>query len=117
MRRTASVPVAASILLLAAGIAPAVASPHTQLDFELKSGNYSCEHGLSVSVTRSVQSADKVQIDWKGKSYNLARDTSFSGLPRYEDRSNGLVWIDLPWKSVLLDGRTQKPLANDCTTA
>ncbi len=87
-----------------------------QLDFILSSGKYSCEHGLRVEVQRdSLDNVNfRVQIAWNGANYELARDLSYSGLPRFEDSTSGLVWIDLPWKSVLLDGKTQKPLANEC---
>ena len=53
------------------------------------------------------------RLEWR---HVRARPQSFlPGLPRYEDAGSGLVWIDLPWKSVLLDGRRNKPLASDCT--
>lgn len=87
-----------------------------QLDFNLDSGLYHCEWGLRVDVLRDAASRDRIHIGWNGGRYQLDRDPSFSGLPRFEDRTNGLVWIDLPWKGVLLDGKTQKPLANECKT-
>ena len=87
-----------------------------QLDFDLSSGLYACDHGLSVGVEREVTDrvSHRVHIAWNGARYQLERDHSYSGLPRFEDASSGLVWIDLPWKGVLLDGKTQKPLANEC---
>jgi len=85
-----------------------------QLEFDLASGTYVCDQGHRVDVLRDRQAGDQIHIGWTGNRYRLQRDLSFSGLPRYEDQANGLVWIDLPWKSVLLDGRSHKPLANDC---
>ncbi|MDO9600122.1 MAG: hypothetical protein Q7J47_20585 [Azoarcus sp.] len=90
-----------------------------QLDFELASGSYSCEYGLNVHVRREVHAHvnTRIHVGWNGRSYQLERDPSHSGLPRFEDVSSGLVWIDLPWKGVLLEGKTHKPLANECRAA
>jgi len=88
-----------------------------QLIFDLASGLYNCEMGLSVNIHRGTVDGDPIHVGWNGGEYQLNRDTSFSGLPRFEDATSGLVWIDLPWKGVLLDGKTQKPLANECKTA
>ncbi len=88
-----------------------------QFDFDLASGDYGCEHGVRVGVQREVHASvnNRVHIDWNGRKYQLQRDpASYSGLPRFEDPASRLVWIDLPWKSVLLDGRTQKPIASEC---
>lgn len=88
-----------------------------QLNFDLASGLYTCDMGLSVTVSRQAADGRQIDIGWNGGQYRLDRDESFSGLPRFEDVSSGLVWIDLPWKGVLLDGKTHKPLANECKTA
>lgn len=88
-----------------------------QLIFDLASGRYNCEMGLSLSIHRETADGDRIHIGWNGGEYQLNRDPSFSGLPRFEDVVSGLVWIDLPWKGVLLDGKTQKPLANECKIA
>lgn len=87
-----------------------------QLDFALASGTYHCELGVHIQVDRETRDkvTRRIQIGWNGSRYWLDRDPSLSGLPRYEDAKSGLVWIDLPWKGLLLDGRSNKPLANEC---
>lgn len=93
------------------------ASGDQQLSFDLASGTYRCDLGKEILVQRDGQDANHVRIGWAGSLYDLNRNHSYSGLPRYEDAGSGLVWIDLPWKSILLDGRRNAPLASDCTQA
>lgn len=85
-----------------------------QLNFRLPSGMYGCEFGLKVEIQRDVRNANSIELNWQGSRYALQRYDSASGLPRYEDRQNGLLWIDLPWKSVLMDTSSGRPLANEC---
>lgn len=113
--------VALSLVLSACVTQPQVPSSQRsgQLDLTLASGDYNCELGQHIQVERDIrdQVNYRVRIAWKGATYRLERDHSYSGLPRFEDSASGLVWIDLPWKSMLLDGRSNKPLANECRSA
>jgi hypothetical protein len=88
-----------------------------QLKFKLASGVYQCELGQSVEIQRDTRNANLIEVNWQGKRHTLQRFDSSSGLPRYEDRQNGLLWIDLPWKSVLMDSNNGRPLANECKMA
>lgn len=88
-----------------------------QLHFQLASGLYSCEAGEKVEIRRAERTADPIELKWHSNRYTLQRYDSTSGLPRYEDRQNGLLWIDLPWKSVLMDVKSGRPLANECKAA
>ena len=85
-----------------------------QLKFKLASGVYQCELGQKVEIQRN---ANQIELNWQGSRHTLQRYDSSSGLPRYEDRQNGLLWIDLPWKSVLMDSNNGRPLANECKMA
>ena len=89
---------------------------NAQLELKLASGNYRCEQGLRVQVERETRDRVnyRINLGWNGNNYRLERNFSYSGLPRFEDAESGLVWIDLPWKGMLLDGKTNKPLANEC---
>jgi len=85
-----------------------------QLNFRLPSGMYACEFGQKVEIQRDVRNANMIELNWQGNRHTLQRYDSSSGLPRYEDRKNGLLWIDLPWKGVLMDTHSGRPLANEC---
>lgn len=108
-----------SLILSACGSAPprqAAPPSNTQLEFRLASGTYGCEGGVRLQVARELrdQVNYRITLGWNGGTYQLDRDPSYSGLPRFVDAASGLVWIDLPWKSVLLDGKTNTPLVSEC---
>ena len=92
-------------------------SARQQLSLKLASGVYRCEENQRVEIQRDPRQANQITLDWQGRRHTLQRYDSESGLPRYEDRQNGLVWIDLPWKSVLMDSANGRPLANECKAA
>lgn len=89
----------------------------SQLKLKLASGVYRCDENQRVEIERDPRHADSITLGWQGQRHTLQRYDSESGLPRYEDRQNGLLWIDLPWKSVLMDLRNERPLANECKAA
>lgn len=91
-------------------------SSNGQLELTLASGTYRCDQNVRIQIKRELRDGvnNRIVVDWNGSSHRLERDPSYSGLPRFEDTSSGLVWIDLPWKSLLLDGKTNKPLVNEC---
>jgi hypothetical protein len=93
---------------------PAPARGERQLHFDLASGTYRCELGETVELRRIARDDRQIELAWAGNRYTMLRNASYSGLPRYEHRASGLVWIDLPWKSVLLDSNTGRPVANEC---
>lgn len=86
--------------------APGVTQQTGQFEFALPSGEYRCERGERLQIRRELANTvnNRIQLGWKGGQYLLVRDPSDSGLPRFEDSASGLVWIDLPWKGLLLEG-------------
>jgi hypothetical protein len=95
---------------------PAATAGSGQLELALASGTYGCELGVRIQVEREMRDRvnHRIRLGWNGQNYRLERDPSYSGLPRFEDRASGLVWIDMPSKGLLLDGRGNRPLANEC---
>ena len=92
-------------------------STRQQLSLKLASGVYRCDENQRVEIQRDPRHTNQITLNWQGRRHTLQRYDSESGLPRYEDRQNGLVWFDLPWKSVLMDSDNGRPLANECKAA
>lgn len=93
---------------------PSSISANPQLAIPVAGGTYRCDENARVDITPDMRDAMRIDVGWQGQRYSLTRQSSFSGLPRYEDSVSQLVWVVLPWKALLLDGRSGQPLANEC---
>lgn len=91
---------------------PAAASRFSGWSGKPSGGFFHCE--LGNKIESRVQSDDAVQVIWKGKTYAMNRVGTASGAVRMEDKISGLVWIQIPAKSFLLDSKKGQQLANEC---
>ncbi|KAF1046340.1 MAG: hypothetical protein GAK35_01025 [Herbaspirillum frisingense] len=81
---------------------------------QLVTGNFSCEMGNKVELRMDGRVTDGVTLTWKGNSYTMNPVSTSTGAVRLENRSEGLVWIQIPSKSMLLNSKIGQQLANDC---
>lgn len=83
---------------------------------QLKTGDFSCELGNKVQVRMDGRVTDGVTLVWKGNSYMMSPVSTSTGAVRLENKGEGLVWIQIPSKSMLLNSKIGQQLANDCKT-
>lgn len=80
----------------------------------LAPGLYRCELNRRVTVRRVDPQARTLVINWLGRDSTLTAVNAQSGALRFENASAGLVWITIVGKSLLLDSKAGKTLANEC---
>lgn len=78
----------------------------------LLTGAFNCELGNRVDLAAGTGS--DVKLNWKGRSYTMTTVSTTTGAVRLEDKSSGLVWIQIPAKSMLLNAKLGQQLANEC---
>lgn len=78
----------------------------------LVTGNFYCE--LSNRVDLASEANGEVKLNWKGRSYPMTTVSTTTGAVRLEDKASGLVWIQIPAKSMLLNSKLGQQLANEC---
>ena len=79
---------------------------------QLATGNFACEMGNRVEV--KVDSSNNMNLIWKGSTYQMTPVSTSTGALRFEHKGDGLVWIQIPSKSMLLSAKLGQQLANDC---
>lgn len=83
----------------------------------MNSSQYQCELGNQFTVYKKADDPSYVHLQWRNKMHRLLRKATTTGAERYEDQQNGLVWVNIPAKSMLLDIRKGSQLANECRNA
>ncbi|HEY5799529.1 MAG TPA: hypothetical protein VIT92_04880 [Burkholderiaceae bacterium] len=76
--------------------------------------DYNCELNNYVTVYKNGSDLNNIALRWKKRVHRLQRVSTTTGADRYENTSNGLTWIVIPAKGLLLHGKKGRQLANEC---
>jgi len=77
-------------------------------------GHLPCELGASVRLTADANLPGYFNLQGKGYKYRMRPVTTSTGAIRLEDEKAGAVWLQLANKSMLMDQKNGRRLADEC---
>ncbi len=77
-------------------------------------GPSACEFDQSVSVDALKEKAGYFKVAYKGKSYTMVPEPTTTGAVRLEDKKNGLVWLQIANKSMLMNAKAGRRMVDNC---
>jgi len=77
-------------------------------------GRMICDNKVLVTVTENKKQANHFDIAFGKLHYQTIRVATESGAIRMEDQKRGIVWLQMSNKSMLLDEKQGRRLANNC---
>lgn len=77
-------------------------------------GSFPCELGQSVSLKADPEHAGQFQMQLKQLRFQLRPVESRTGAVRLEDQAQGVVWLQLANKSMLMNQKQGRRLADEC---
>ncbi|MEY2947423.1 MAG: hypothetical protein RL084_820 [Pseudomonadota bacterium] len=97
-----------------AAVEPALAQQELTIAERVHVGNLPCELGASVRMTADANAPGYFNLQGKGYKYRMRPVTTSTGAIRLEDEKAGAVWLQLANKSMLMDQKNGRRLADEC---
>lgn len=90
-----------------------------QLDISARvlTGNAQCEFNQSVSVQPFDGKPGHFKVGFKSVTYVMVPEETTTGAVRLFDRKNGVMWLQIPSKSMLMNQKVGQRLVDSCTLA
>lgn len=101
---------AAGIVAAEAALTPA----ELEIAERVHLGQLPCELGASVTLEADAQSPGYFNLHGKGFRYRMHPVATSTGAIRLEDPKAGAVWLQLANKSMLMDQKQGRRLADEC---
>ena len=79
--------------------------------------DYNCALGDKVTIFSNASDDKHIALRWNKRLLRLTRVETTTGANRFENRRQGIVWIGIPAKGILLDSKKGLQLANECKSA
>jgi len=114
-RKAAAATGAAAVATTAAVLAPRVLSAdELALANRVHTGRIACELGQYVNVAKDGNNAGHFLVSGNGFSFHMAPVSTSTGVVRLEDMNAGAVWLQIANKSMLMNQKQGKRLADEC---
>lgn len=104
---------------LALGLETAEAISAVQIDISARvlTGKADCEYNQAVDVDPVAGQPGMFKVRFKGQSYLMVPEETSTGAVKLFDKQTGVVWLQIPAKSMLLNSRVGQRLVDRCTLA
>ena len=77
-------------------------------------GQSRCEFDQSVNVAAVPNQKGWFNVEFKGKSYLMAPESTTTGAVRLEDKKNGMMWLQIANKSMLMNSKIGQRMVDNC---
>ena len=78
-------------------------------------GTAQCEFEQKVSVERVDGRPGVFKVGFKNASYTMVPQETTTGAVRLEDRKAGVMWLQIPAKSMLMNSKAGQRMVDGCT--
>ena len=77
-------------------------------------GTANCEFNQQVSVAAVDGKPGHFKVGFNKASYVMVPEETTTGAVRLEDKKNGMVWVQIPAKSMLLNAKAGQRMVDGC---
>jgi hypothetical protein len=77
-------------------------------------GQSRCEFEQAVNVAAVPNQKGWFNVEFKGKSYMMAPEATTTGAVRLEDKKNGMMWLQIANKSMLMNSKIGQRMVDNC---
>ena len=101
---------------LALGTEAAQAATQNQLDIAARvlTGKADCEFNQHVDVQALSGKPGHFKVAFKNVSYTMVPEETTTGAVRLEDKKAGMVWLQIPSKSMLMNSKVGQRMVDGC---
>ncbi len=88
-----------------------------QLDIAARvlTGKADCEFGQHVNVDAVAANPGHFKVSFKNAHYLMTPEETSTGAVRLEDKKAGMVWLQIPTKSMLMNHKVGQRMVDGCT--
>jgi hypothetical protein len=104
-------------LALATDVTETISDNQLQIANRVLTGNAQCEFNQGVMVEPVADKPGLFRVTYKQVAYVMSPQETTTGAVKLEDKRQGVIWLQIPTKSMLMDQNAGKRLVDSCTQA
>jgi hypothetical protein len=104
-------------LALGQETAQRISETQLQIADRVLTGEAACEFDQNVSVTPIDGQPGHFRLSFKEVNYTMVPEETSSGAVRLEDKKAGIVWLQIPSKSMLMNAKIGQRMVDGCQHA
>lgn len=101
-------------LALATATAETISQVQLEIADRVLTGSADCEFNQQVSVLPLQGQPGMFSVTHKGQRYRMVPQETATGAVRLEDKAAGVVWLQIPVKSMLMNARAGQRMVDSC---
>lgn len=102
-------------LALATETAETVSNNQLGIAARVLTGKADCEFGQHVDVEPMSGKPGHFRVAFKNVNYTMVPEETTTGAVRLQDKKSGMVWLQIPSKSMLMNSRAGQRMVDGCT--
>jgi hypothetical protein len=104
-------------LALATDVSETISDNQMQIANRVLTGTAQCEFNQGVTIEPVAAKPGVFRVTFKQVAYLMVPYETTTGAVRLEDKKSGVVWLQIPSKSMMMDQTAGKRMVDSCTMA